>query len=162
MGADVADGARLSCLFSHHAPVEVRRQQQPILHGHLLHSVHLVRFAPGVIELRPEPQAPRDFAAALAKLLLETTGQRWTIALSQAEGEPTLAAQGMAADAARRSAVAEHPLVRAILDAFPGANIDSVTDSRTDAYGLLSEPNPDFPDPEFADPDLSPTMEDDL
>ena len=71
---------------------------QPVLHGHLLHSVHLVRFAPGVIELRPHPAAPRDLAASLGRLLLEATGTRWTIALSQAEGEPTLAEQGQAAD----------------------------------------------------------------
>ena len=115
----------------------------PILHGHLLHSVHLVRFAPGVIELRPDPAAPRDLAATLALRLLETTGARWTIALSRLDGEPTLAAQALAADTARRGAVAEHPLVRAIMDAFPGATIERVTDSRVDDYGLLAEPVPD-------------------
>ncbi len=117
----------------------VAGQRQALLHGHLLHAVHLVRFAPPVIELRPEPGAPRDLAPTLARLLLEATGTRWTIALSQLPGEPTLADQGAAADTARRSAAAEHPLVRAILDAFPGASIDSVTDSRVDAYGLLAE-----------------------
>ena len=30
--------------------------------------------------------------------------------------------------------------MRAILEAFPGAKIDSVRDSRADAYGLLAEP----------------------
>ncbi len=39
--------------------------RDPTLHSHLRHSVHLVRFAPGVIELRPEPVAPRDLAARL-------------------------------------------------------------------------------------------------
>ena len=29
--------------------------------------------------------------------------------------------------------------MRAILEAFPGASIDSVTDNRVDAYGLLAE-----------------------
>ncbi len=118
----------------------VAGQREALLHGHLLHAVHLVRFAPPVIELRPEPGAPRDLAPTLARLLLEATGTRWTIALSQQPGEPTLAEQGLAADTARRSAAAEHPLVRAILDAFPGATIDRVTDSRVDAYGLLAEP----------------------
>ncbi len=122
--------------------------QLPVLHGHLLHNVHLIRFAPGIIELRPEPHAPRDLAPALARLLLEATGTRWTIALSQAGGEPTLAAQAQAADLARRGAAADHPLVRAILDAFPGASIDRVTDSRVDAYGLLAEAPP--PDAELS------------
>ena len=48
----------------------------------------------------------------------------------------------MAADTARRSAAAVHPLVRAILDAFPGSSIDSVTDTRVDVYGLLAESVP--------------------
>ncbi len=130
---------------------------QPVLHGHLLHSVHLVRFAPGIIELRPQPAAPRDLAASLGRLLLEATGTRWTIALSQAEGEPTLADQGQAADTARRGVAAEHPLVRAILDAFPGATIERITDNRVDAYGLIAPPDAPY------DPDTNPypDMEDD-
>ncbi len=117
----------------------VAEQREPVLHGLLLHAVHLVRFAPPVIELRPEPDAPRDLASRLAALLLEVTGTRWTIALSREAGEPTLANQGQAADTARRDEAALHPLVRAILDAFPGAKIASVTDSRADAYGLVDE-----------------------
>jgi DNA polymerase-3 subunit gamma/tau len=93
-----------------------------------------------VIVLRPEPDAPRDFAARLAALLGEATGTRWTIALSTAPGEPTLAEQGGAADAARRMAAAEHPLVCAILAAFPGARIEAVHDARADAYGIAPEP----------------------
>jgi DNA polymerase-3 subunit gamma/tau len=123
----------------------------------LVHSVHLVRFAPPVIELRPEPDAPRDLAARLAAVLAEATGSRWTIALSAAAGEPTLAEQGSAADAARRVVAAAHPLVRAILDAFPGARIEAVHDSRADAYGLTAEPvlggQAEFDGPEFAPPD---------
>ena len=126
----------------------VATARDPLLHGHLLHSAHLVRFAPPVIELRPHADAPRDMAARLGTLLLEATGTRWTIALSRDEGEPTIAAQGQAADKTRRAAAAEHPLVRAILDAFPGATIDAVRDPGVDSYGLptdipLGEPEPD-------------------
>jgi DNA polymerase-3 subunit gamma/tau len=113
--------------------------------------VHLVRYAPPVIELRPEPDAPRDLAGRLSAFLARTTGTRWTIALSTAAGEPTLAEQGNAADAARRSTAADHPLVRAILDAFPGARIEGVHDPAVDAYGLAPEPPPDLP--AFAPPD---------
>ncbi len=147
---------------------------QPVLHGHLLHSVHLVRFAPGLIELRPHPAAPRDLAASLGRLLLQATGTRWTIALSQAEGEPTLAAQELAADTARRTAAADHPLVRAIMDAFPGATIARVTDARVDDYGLPPDALPldgliadalmdDAPPDAPFDPDTNPypDMEDD-
>ena len=135
----------------------VAEQRDPILHAHLVHSVHLVRFAPPVIELRPEPTAPRDFAARLAAVVSQATATRWTIALSAATGEPTLAEQGTAADTARRAAAAAHPLVRAILDGFPGARIEAVHDARADAYGLIAAPllggeaEPDGP--EFAPAD---------
>jgi DNA polymerase III subunit gamma/tau len=135
----------------------VAERREATLHGHIVHSVHLVRFAPPVIELRPEPEAPRDLAPRLAALLLEATGTRWTIALSPAPGEPTLAQQAATADAARRAVAADHPLVRAILEAFPGAKIDSLRDDRADAYGLVDEMpdiNPDMPD--FAPPDAVP------
>jgi DNA polymerase-3 subunit gamma/tau len=129
----------------------VAEQREAMLHAHLLHSVHLVRYAPPVIELRPEPAAPRDLASRLSAFLTQHTGTRWTIALSAAPGEPTLAAQGIAADTARRSVASEHPLVRAILAAFPGATIAGVHDPAADAYGLAPEPPPDMPD--FAPPD---------
>jgi DNA polymerase III subunit gamma/tau len=131
----------------------VGERKEAMLHAHLLHSVHLVRFAPPVIELRPQPEAPRDLASRLAALLSEATGTRWTIALSAATGEPTIAEQGNAADTARKTAAADHPLVRAILAAFPGARIDTVHDKTADAYGLpatVVDP-PDMPD--FAPPD---------
>jgi DNA polymerase-3 subunit gamma/tau len=130
----------------------VGERKEAMLHAHLLHSVHLVRFAPPVIELRPQPEAPRDLAARLAALLSELTGTRWTIALSAAPGEPTIAEQGNAADTARKTAAADHPLVRAILAAFPGARIDTVHDKTADAYGLPAA-IPDIPD--FAPPDAA-------
>jgi DNA polymerase-3 subunit gamma/tau len=146
-----APGPRLSTFREIVAWVGERKEA--MLHAHLLHSVHLVRFAPPVIELRPQPEAPRDLAARLAALLSETTGTRWTIALSAAPGEPTIAEQGNTADTARKAAAADHPLVRAILAAFPGARIDTVHDKTADAYGLPATV-PEVPDmPDFAPPD---------
>jgi len=117
----------------------VAAEREVLLHGHLLHSVHLVRFAPPVIEVRPQGDAPRDLAAKLGALLLRVTGTRWTIAVSRDLGEPTLAEQGSRADEARRGVAAEHPLVRAILEAFPGARIEAVRDPGVDDYGLPAE-----------------------
>ncbi len=125
----------------------VAERREAMLHAHLIHSVHLVRFAPPVIELRPQADAPKDLAARLGALLTEATGTRWTIALSTAEGEPTVADQGSAADAARRMAAADHPLVRAIMDAFPGARIDTVHDTAADVYGLPVTEVPETEEP---------------
>ena len=132
----------------------VETQREPTLHAHLLHSVHVVRFAPPIIEWRQQPDAPRDLPSRLSALLTEKTGNRWTIAVSAAQGEATLAEQGNAADTARRQVAADHPLVQAILAAFPGARIDTVHDANTDRYGLPAEVplgEPDMPD--FAPPD---------
>ena len=125
-------------------------RKEAMLHAHLLHSVHLVRFAPPVIELRPQAEAPKDLSSKLAAVLADMTGTRWTIAISREAGEATIAEQGNAADTARKTAAADHPLVAAILAAFPGARIDTVHDKLADAYGLPAAP-PDMP--EFAPPD---------
>jgi DNA polymerase-3 subunit gamma/tau len=106
----------------------------------LLHGVHLVRYAPPVIELRPEADLPRDLAARFAAILAEATGRRWTIALATAPGEPTLAEQGRSAEAARRETATRHPLVQAILTAFPGARVEEVHTAGLDAYGLPAPP----------------------
>jgi len=149
----------------------VAEHREPMLHAHLLHSTHVVRFAPPVIELRPEADAPRDLAGKLAALLTEATGTRWTIALSSAPGAATLAHQGDAADMARREQARQHPLVQAIMDAFPGARIEAVHDDTVDRYGLpanlhnvppteIALGEPDLP--EFAPEDAVPATEDDI
>ena len=71
-----------------------------ILHGLLWNSVHLLRFEPGVIEMRA-PGCPRDFPARLMDMLGRWTGRRWIVSLSdQPQGEPTLAEQAASAVAA--------------------------------------------------------------
>ena len=59
-------------------------------------------------------------------MLGEWTGTRWVVAVSQAEGAPTLAEVAERRDSALRNEVAAHPLVRAVLDTFPGATIAAV------------------------------------
>ena len=165
LAAPAAEAAPSARIGTFRDVVALCSGRDPTLHSHLRHSVHLVRFAPGVIELRPEPVAPRDLAPRLAAVLLAETGRRWTIALSTAPGEFTLGEQEQALSAARRNAAAEHPLVRAILDAFPGAIVGAVRDTTLDSYGLppaaIPLGEPDMPD--FAPPDAEPAdmMEDD-
>nr|WP_309139527.1 DNA polymerase III subunit gamma/tau [Siccirubricoccus sp. G192] len=130
---------------SYREVVALASGRRPMLHAHLVHSVHPVRFAPGRLEIRVLPEAPRDLAAQLGALLTELTGDRWTIALSNAEGEPTLAEQGRVAEAGRRSLAESHPLVQAVLAAFPGASIEAVRDAGADAYGLPLDALPATP-----------------
>jgi DNA polymerase-3 subunit gamma/tau len=102
------------------------KRREALLRSHLWSQVHLVSFEAGRIELRPGQGAPRDLANRLGQLLSEWTGIRWIVAVSQAEGEPTLAEQDAQRASALRNEVATHPLVRAVLETFPGATIAAV------------------------------------
>jgi DNA polymerase-3 subunit gamma/tau len=93
---------------------------------HLMHHVHEVRCEPGLIEFRPEPQAPLDLAPRLSEYLGRWTGRRWIASVSRAEGKPTLAAQKNANADSLRAAAESNPVVQAILKTFPGARIDAV------------------------------------
>ncbi len=133
----------------------VASQREPTLHGHLRHSVHLVRFAAPVIELRLQPQAPRDLTQRLAAILSEATATRWTIAVSSVPGEATLSEQSDEVEARNRSNAQMHPLVQAILLAFPGSTLGSLRDTRLDEYGLHPEVAAE-PDPGQAGMDSAP------
>ncbi|HKD23594.1 MAG TPA: DNA polymerase III subunit gamma/tau [Rhizomicrobium sp.] len=100
----------------------------PVLKVHLENDIHLVRIEPGQIEFRPGPRAPRTLAGDLAQKLKDWTGTRWVVTLAREGGEPTLAEQKRVQHAAKIEAVAQEPLVRAVLDRFPGAEIVGVHD----------------------------------
>ena len=117
-------------------------KREALLRSHLFANVHLVRFDPGRIELRPTEGAPRDLANRLGKLLGDWTSERWVVSISQNEGEPTLREQAAARDETLRHEAAAHPLVRAVLDAFPGARIEAVRDIGRDASAPL---DPELP-----------------
>jgi DNA polymerase-3 subunit gamma/tau len=94
-------------------------------------DVRLVRFEDGQIEFALADGARRDLASELMRKLAEWTGRRWMVALSSQPGEPTLREQLEAREREKRQGAADHPLVRAVLDGFPGARIVDVR-SRAD------------------------------
>jgi DNA polymerase-3 subunit gamma/tau len=102
------------------------KRREAVLRSHLAAHLHLVHFEPGRIEFRPAPDAPRDLANRLGQLLGEWTGTRWLVAISEAEGEPTLRQRQERREAELRNGVAAHPLVQAVLETFPGATIAAI------------------------------------
>jgi len=102
------------------------KRREALLRSHLWSDVHLVHFEPGRIEVRPACSAPRDLTNRLGQLLSEWTGSRWLIAVSEAEGEPTLREQEEGRQQDLRNEVTSHPLVQAVLETFPGATIAAV------------------------------------
>ena len=100
--------------------------KEMVLHANLFANCHLVNFEPGRIEFRPSEEAPGDLTHNLSRFLNAHTARRWVITVSRKEGAPTLRQREEAADASRKSAAAEHPLVRSVMEAFPGARIEAV------------------------------------
>jgi len=104
-------------------------RREGTLYGHLYSNVHLVRYAPGQLEMRPKERAMPQLAARVGALLEAWTGRRWIISLSNQAGEPSLSEQDAAAVARTRAMVEAHPMVKAVLTAFPGARIAAVRET---------------------------------
>ncbi len=100
----------------------------PVLKVHIENDMHLVGLEPGRLEFRPGARAPKSLAADLGQKLKDWTGARWVVSVAREGGEPTLAEQKKAARAARHERVLQEPLVRAVMDRFPGAEIVAVRD----------------------------------
>jgi len=99
-----------------------------ILRVNIENDVHLVSLEPGRLEFRPSARAPRTLAADLAQKLKDWTGTRWVVTVAREGGAPTIAERKKAVKAARHERVLQEPLVRAVMDRFPGAEIVAVRD----------------------------------
>ncbi|MBE0533045.1 MAG: DNA polymerase III subunit gamma/tau [Rhodospirillales bacterium] len=100
--------------------------REMILHANLISNLHLVRFEQGRIEFRPGEHAPGEMAHDLSRFLNARTTRRWVVTVSREAGQPTLRQQDEKAEASRRSEAAQHPLVQAVMETFPGAEIEAV------------------------------------
>ena len=114
---------------------------EPRIHAELVNNIHLVAFEQGRIEFRPNPHAPRDLASSLRERLADWTGRPWAVVVSGAAGAPTLAEAAETERAGRLAAAAADATVRAVLDAFPGAEIREVREIPADPQ-LLADPEP--------------------
>ena len=92
-------------------------------------GLRLVSYQPGRIEVNPTPDAARDLVGRLGARLQAWTGNRWAISIAEG-GDPTIAETRDAAENAIRAEAERHPLVQAVIAAFPKATI---TEIRTEA-----------------------------
>ncbi len=103
----------------------VEQSGKHLLAQQLHDQVALVRYAPPELVLRPMrplgPDWPRDVAQALKSI----TGGSWQVSLSDEAGEPSLLDQEKMAEERVRADVLADPNVRAVMDAFPGAELES-------------------------------------
>ncbi|MDA5092571.1 DNA polymerase III subunit gamma/tau [Aliiroseovarius sp. KMU-50] len=92
--------------------------------------VRLAAYQPGRIEFTPTEDAPKDLAARLAQRLHGWTGVRWGVTLVNGCEEPTIVEVRDGEKLALRQEAEAHPLVQAVIAAFPKAK---VTDIRSTA-----------------------------
>ncbi len=90
-------------------------------------DVRLVRCEDGRLELALEPSAPKTLINDLSRKLSGWTGKRWMVVVSAEQGVAPVKVQNEARAAELKRGVRADPLVQAVLERFPGAEIVSVS-----------------------------------
>ncbi len=99
-----------------------------ILASEVFSCVELVTLKDTHIECSLTKNASPKLPSELAKKLSEITGQRWIVSISKAQGAPTLKQQEQERAQHVLASIQAHPLVSAVTEAFPGAEIISISD----------------------------------
>ncbi|NRB16542.1 MAG: DNA polymerase III subunit gamma/tau [Rhodobacteraceae bacterium] len=124
--APQADAALARYPSFEHVVELIRTQRDVKLLVEVETGVRLVSYQPGRIEFTPSDSAPRDLAARLGTGLQAWTGSRWTVSIVSDGDAQTIAEKNDAADNALRVEATAHPLVQAVLTAFPKARITRI------------------------------------
>ena len=89
-------------------------------------DVRLVRCEDGKLEIALEAGASSSLVNELSAKISGWTGRKWFVTLSREPGQPTLKSQADAREAELKQGVRGDPLVQAVLERFPGAEIIAV------------------------------------
>ncbi len=109
-------------------------------------ALRLARYAPGRIEFEPSPGAAADLAARLSQRLQGWTGERWGVSVVSSGGAPTIAEEREQDALAARSDAMRHPLVEAVMKAFPGAKISEIRTPEARKASAAAEALPEVED----------------
>lgn len=94
--------------------------------GALEADMRLVRFEEGRLEVALEPNASKTMITELARKFELWTGRRWTIIVSNEQGQPTLRSVNQAAKQEHARSAEADPRVQEVLSRFPGAKVVEV------------------------------------
>ncbi|MFX0546457.1 DNA polymerase III subunit gamma/tau [Roseovarius sp. S1116L3] len=130
----------------HHVVEVIRANRDVKLLVEVETCVQLAAYQPGRIEFVPTEGAPHDLAQRLGAALQRWTGNRWAVTLVNEGGEKTIAAKRDAEEMALRSEAEGHPLVQAVKDAFPGAEIIEIRTARQIENAALADALPEVED----------------
>jgi DNA polymerase-3 subunit gamma/tau len=126
-----ADFAAIVGLFESH--------REAVLQTHLIENVRPVEVAAGRLIFQPLAGAPKDLASLLANRLRTFTAAAWHVESVPDGGQPSLSELRQTARLEAEAEVARDPVVRAVLEAFPGAAIESIKDLRPVGEAALTE-----------------------
>lgn len=104
----------------------IERQGRQLLGHQLRDHIGLVSFGPGELVLKPLKPLGPDFPRELAAAAKDATGTAWQVRLTDEGGAPSLHQQEAMAEERMRAEVLEEPNVRALLDQFPDATLESI------------------------------------
>lgn len=121
----------------------VAEQKEMQLYAQLHSLVECHTFAPGRLELFLRPGTVPDLSTRLSQGLLAWTGTPWLIALATGSAHPTLAEEEDTRQQDILREAAAHPLVNAVLLAFPGSKIEAVRDLTPDDTAPLTDTSAD-------------------
>jgi DNA polymerase-3 subunit gamma/tau len=111
-------------------------------------DVRLVRFEDGTLEIALEPGAAKTLVNDLSRKLQLWTGRSWMVVISREPGAPTLKSVADVRKAELEVGVRADPLVKAVLERFPGAEIVGVRGGKDTAPEPPAIADTDIPLPD--------------
>ena len=109
-------------------------------------TLRLARYSPGRIEMEPTEDAAPDLAQRLGGRLQAWTGNRWAVSVVNTGGAATIAEARDTADTDMKAQALSHPLVQAVLSAFPKARITAIRTDAAKAEVAMAEALPEVTD----------------
>ncbi|PIZ33095.1 MAG: DNA polymerase III subunit gamma/tau [Alphaproteobacteria bacterium CG_4_10_14_0_8_um_filter_37_21] len=100
-------------------------KKEMMLHSHMRHDIHLVKFEIGMIQLRVTQGAKTDFIQALKIFLHNYTAHEWLIKLTAESGQKTLIEQQNDKQEKLNQEAISQTVVQSILKEFPDSKIST-------------------------------------
>jgi DNA polymerase III subunit gamma/tau len=125
--APSAQGEQIRALTSFADLINLAAEKRDLsIKSALERDVRLVRFEDGTLEIALEAGTRKTLIGELSKKLADWTGRRWMVAVSAEAGSPSLRVQAEMRKTEMKDGVRGDPLVQAVMERFPGAEIVDV------------------------------------
>lgn len=110
--------------------VEQVEFHSPLVGSSMRLSVRVIELHPGTLRYQLAPGLPSDPTQDIRKALQTITGEPWLVERAEGEAQPSLEEIKAARQLNEHAAMLADPLVKAALEAFPGAKIVDEASSR--------------------------------